>query len=130
MGIFQSKKSLKILFIATEAAPFVKVGGLGSVIYSLPRALRELGHDARVIIPKYLSIDENVYKLKLEYKNLEVPTENDNEPSHLICNIKRYDPKREDIDPATTYFLETRNTMNKEPIFMATPMTRFAGPFF
>ncbi|MBI2673828.1 MAG: glycogen synthase [Candidatus Zambryskibacteria bacterium] len=108
MGIFQTKKSLKILFVATEAAPFVKVGGLGSVIYSLPRALRELGHDARVIIPKYLSVDENIYKLKLDFKGLEVPTGNENEPAHLVCNVKRYDPKKKDTDPVTTYFLENQ----------------------
>lgn len=108
MGIFQTKKSLKILFVATEAAPFVKVGGLGSVIYSLPRALRELGHDARVMIPKYLSVDEGAYKLKLDYQNLEVPTGNEEQPTRLICNVKRYDLKREDINPVTTYFLENQ----------------------
>ena len=44
---------LKVLFVASEAAPFVKTGGLGEVIGSLPAALRALGVDARVIIPKY-----------------------------------------------------------------------------
>ena len=108
MGIFQSKKNLKILFIATEAAPFVKVGGLGSVIFSLPRALRELGHDARVMIPKYLSVNEHIHKLKLDYESLEVPTDNENDPTHLVCNVKRYDPLRDSTDPVTTYFLENQ----------------------
>src|SRR3989344_6008325 len=108
MGIFDIKKSLKILFVATEAAPFVKIGGLGSVTYSLPRALRELGYDARLMIPKYLSVDENVHKLKLDCEGLEVPTENENEPSHLVCNVKRYDPQDENADPVTTYFLENQ----------------------
>lgn len=107
MGIFTAKERLKILFVATEAAPFVKVGGLGSVLYSLPRALRELGHDARVMIPKYLSVDEGVYKLKLDYKGLKVPTGNEGEPTDLTSNVKRYDPK-EDTDPVTTYFLENQ----------------------
>jgi len=108
MGIFDIKKSLKILFVATEAAPFVKIGGLGSVTYSLPRALRELGYDARLMIPKYLSVDENVHKLKLDCEGLEVPTENENEPSHLVCNVKRYDPQDENTDSVTTYFLENQ----------------------
>src|SRR3989338_2930430 len=108
VGIFHTKKSLKILFVATEAAPFVKIGGLGSVMYSLPRALSELGHDARVMIPKYLSVDESVNKLKIDYRGLEVPTENENEPAHLICNVKRYDRENKNTDPVTTYFLENQ----------------------
>lgn len=107
MGIFKAKDSLKILFVSTESAPFVKVGGLGSVIYSLPRALRELGHDARVMVPKYLSVDESAYKLKTEFKGLEVPTENDEGPTELVCNVKRFDPK-DDNDPVITYFLENQ----------------------
>ncbi|MHB1394772.1 MAG: glycogen synthase GlgA [Clostridia bacterium] len=44
---------MKVLFIASEAFPFIKSGGLGDVIFSLPRELRSLGIDARVMIPKY-----------------------------------------------------------------------------
>jgi starch synthase len=108
MGIFQSKKSLKILFVATEAAPFVRVGGLGSVIYSLPRALRELGHDARVMTPKYLSVNERIHTLKLEYQGLEVPTDNPADPHSLVCNVKRYDALSDGAGPVTTYFLENQ----------------------
>lgn len=45
-----------VLFAATEAVPFVKTGGLGEVIGSLPRELRRQGIDARVIIPCYEDI--------------------------------------------------------------------------
>lgn len=48
---------MKVLFVAAEAFPFAKTGGLADVIGSLPAALRKLGVDAGVIMPAYGSID-------------------------------------------------------------------------
>ena len=50
---------MKVLFVASEAYPFIKTGGLGDVAYALPKALRKLGIDARVIIPKYSGISSS-----------------------------------------------------------------------
>ena len=61
---------LNILFVAAEAAPFVKVGGLGEIMNSLPKALRKLGHDARVLTPKYATIDIKKYPLETELNNI------------------------------------------------------------
>ncbi|PIR46291.1 MAG: glycogen synthase [Candidatus Vogelbacteria bacterium CG10_big_fil_rev_8_21_14_0_10_49_38] len=107
MSVFRTPKKLKILFIATEAAPFARVGGLGSVMYSLPKALKDLGYDARVMIPRYLSINGN-HHLKMEYEDLEVPTGNEEGPEHLICNVKRCDPGPDSEATVTTYFLENQ----------------------
>ena len=95
------KRSLKVLFVAPEAAPFAKVGGLGSVMYSLPIALRNLGYDARIMIPRYATIDTDEYHLTMEHEGLKV--------DKLICNVKKYsfDVKNARC-PVTTYFLENQ----------------------
>jgi starch synthase len=44
---------MRILMVASEAAPFAKTGGLADVVASLPRALARLGHTVDVAVPRY-----------------------------------------------------------------------------
>lgn len=47
---------MRVLFVATEMAPWVKVGGLGDFVGSLPKVLRSMGVDARVAIPAHAGV--------------------------------------------------------------------------
>lgn len=49
---------MKVLFTVSECVPFIKSGGLADVAGSLPKELKRLGTDVRVIMPKYGSISE------------------------------------------------------------------------
>jgi starch synthase len=48
---------MKIMLVAAEVAPLAKTGGLADVAGSLPKALKALGHDIRIILPAYPAID-------------------------------------------------------------------------
>lgn len=48
---------MNIVFMASEVAPFAKTGGLGDVVGALPKALKKLGQNSFIIMPKYKQID-------------------------------------------------------------------------
>ena len=110
MKIFSSNekktRSLKILFVGSEVAPFIKIGGLGEVLYALPKALHELGHDVRTMTPKYASINEEEYKMEVELEGLLVPN---GEDENLVCNVKKY----KNDTGQTNYFLENQEYYEK-----------------
>lgn len=53
---------MNILYVASEAAPFIKTGGLADVAGSLPQELNKIGDDCRVVIPLYETISEEYRK--------------------------------------------------------------------
>ena len=50
---------MEILFVATELAPYAKVGGLADVAAALPKSLRNLGHRITLVLPKYANFEES-----------------------------------------------------------------------
>lgn len=95
---------LKILLLASEVVPFAKTGGLADVAGALPKALKELGHDVRVAMPRYGFIDREKFGLREIMSQLDVPmgaqTENasvwesrigTDVPVYMAYNPKYYD---------------------------------------
>lgn len=56
---------MNILYVAAEAAPFIKTGGLADVAGSLPKALNAIGNDCRVVLPLYGQIPAE-YKTRMK----------------------------------------------------------------
>ena len=57
---------MKVLFAASECVPFVKTGGLADVVGALPKRLRDLGVDVRVMLPMYSAIEPK-WREKMEH---------------------------------------------------------------
>ena len=61
---------MKILIASPEIFPFVKTGGLADVTGALPKALKGLGVETRVILPKHKGIEEQGFPMR--YKNYRI----------------------------------------------------------
>ncbi|MHB8074451.1 glycogen synthase GlgA [Desulfosporosinus fructosivorans] len=64
---------MKLVFVTAEADPFVKTGGLGEVMGSLPAFLHKQGVDVRVIMPKYSTIAEHFHREFRHLAHFDVP---------------------------------------------------------
>ncbi len=63
---------MRVLFLAAEGVPFVKVGGLGDIAGALPAALRAQGMDVRLVLPRYGTIDPLRWNLQQLRENFPV----------------------------------------------------------
>jgi len=75
---------LKVLVATAELAPFAKLGGVSDVAASLSKELRRLGHDVRVVLPRYRQIDIGRYGLKPVVTDLFVPLGTDKLPATIF----------------------------------------------
>jgi starch synthase len=64
---------VNVLFAVSECVPFVKSGGLADVAGALPKELKKLGIDVRVILPKYNLIPEKYRELMVKVDEITVP---------------------------------------------------------
>ncbi len=64
---------MRIAIISPEAVPFAKTGGLADVAGALPKELAGLGHEVRLVMPKYKVVDEANFGLAQTDKNIFVP---------------------------------------------------------
>jgi len=54
---------MKILMVSSEAVPWAKTGGLADMVSALSINLAKLGHEVKIVIPRYYSIDRSSLKL-------------------------------------------------------------------
>ncbi|MBN1977177.1 MAG: glycogen synthase [Anaerolineae bacterium] len=82
-----TNEPLRILFLAAEAVPLAKVGGLADVAGALPKAIRALGHDVRLMIPRYGTIRSDQFHLEKVGEPFPIPLGPGREHVHLTKTV-------------------------------------------
>ncbi len=78
---------MNILMIAGEVAPYAKTGGLGEVMAALPKAVHRLGHDVRVYMPLYGSIDRQQFAFVPIGQTSTLTIDNEPSPINFFASI-------------------------------------------
>jgi len=105
-----AKQPLKVLLLAAEAVPFAKTGGLADVAGSLPKAIRALGHDIRVAMPRYGRIDPERFGLQAVVPAFPVPMNKHEEQAAILQGSIG--------DEVPVYFVENSRYYDRDAIFM------------
>jgi len=106
----EERKHLKILSLSAEAVPFAKTGGLADVAGSLPKAIRALGHDVRVAMPRYGRIDPAKFQLREILPAFPVPMDKQMEEAAVLQGSIAPD--------VPVYFIENAKYYDRDGIYM------------
>lgn len=99
---------MRILLASSEVAPFAKTGGLADVAGALPKAIHALGHDFRVVLPKYRMVDAAKYGLRRIVDSLPVPIAGRTENAALWEGA---------IGSVPVYFIQHDGYYNREALY-------------
>ncbi len=99
------RRKIRVLFAASEAVPFIKTGGLGDVIGSLPREIKQAGAKVAVILPKYSCIPESYQKDMEHIAEFYVPLAWRN----VYCGIERLT-----FDGVDFYFVDNEDYFKRD----------------
>ncbi|EFQ24202.1 glycogen synthase (ADP-glucose) [Aminomonas paucivorans DSM 12260] len=114
----------RVLHVTPELAPLVKLGGLGDVAGSLPRALREDGVDCRALLPAYPGVLDRVHDLGLPCRR--VP-----QNLHVALNWRVYSGRlwRTDLDGVPVYLLEQPELFTDPQVYPGSMTCETVLPF-
>lgn len=104
------QSALKILLLAAEVVPFAKTGGLADVAGSLPPAVRALGHDIRVAMPRYGRISPRRFNLESLPDTFAVPMDSHTEPATLM--------QAQLAHGVPVYFVDNARYFDRDGIYM------------
>jgi starch synthase len=100
---------LKVLQVAGEVYPFAKTGGLADVVGALPKSLKRLGQDVRVVMPQYQQVTEEKFPSTPVASDLFVPLGGE----YKSVTIRQWTGSRE----VPTYFVESPEFFDRAQLY-------------
>jgi len=113
---------VKILMVSSEAVPWAKTGGLADMVSALSINLANLGHDVRIVIPRYYSIDRG--KLKLLPDAMGTPMGSGIEEWSAVYTTDM--PGTTKKNPVKVYFIDHEIFFGRDGIYGSPTETDFA----
>lgn len=104
---------MKILMVSSEAVPWAKTGGLADMVSALSISLAELGHDVRIVIPRYYDIDRS--KLDLLPGAMGVPMGGGIEEWSAVYSTDMPDSNKK--NPVKVYFIDHEIFFGRKGIY-------------
>ena len=100
---------MKILYASAEVVPFAKTGGLADVAGALPKELAAMGHDVRIVMPRYRCVDANKYQLRQVVAPFSIP--------HGQNWIEIAIDQSDAIDGVPTYFIRNDYLYDRDSLY-------------
>jgi starch synthase len=103
-------KTIGILFVASEADPFIKTGSIGDIAGSIPKTLKTMGYDVRVMLPGYGSISPRRFQIHnlLRMQDVEIPVATDRLHASYLTNQNQ---------KVLVYFIENEQYFNRDGLY-------------
>jgi starch synthase len=98
---------VNILLISSEVAPFAKSGGLADVAGALPRALRRLGHDVRIVLPCYRTVHQ---RFSLEETDISIKATVDG-------RSRRAEVRQTTLDDVPVYLIDQPRYFDRDGLY-------------
>jgi starch synthase len=101
---------VNLLFVASEMAPYAKTGGLADVMGALPAYLQRAGHDVRIVLPMYDTVDTKLATFEV-IMNVEV-----------TLGAHRYETRIVRVaGPPTIYFIHCPALYSRGRLYTSAP---------
>lgn len=113
------KNKFKVFFVSAEVAPFASSGELGDVAGALPRVLKDLGHEVRMMMPNYRTVNERKYILRDVIRLKDMPIQMDGQ----ILNANGKSAFLPD-SKVQIYFLDYKPFYDRPNLYQDGPQTK------
>lgn len=107
-------KSIGILYVASEVDPFIKTGTIGDLAGSLPKTVKAMGHDIRVMLPGYGVINNRRFQIHnlLRMKDIGIPVAGRTEQAYIKSSYLSNENQK-----VLVYFLSNDRFFNREGLY-------------